>query len=150
LDFEDEWDFGEELEVAEELEGVAEALLGVDEEAGAVWERFAVPAGLGEAAGVGVDFAEFPADFVVLPAFPEVAGAELGEGEVVADAGVVGVEVEGGSVGGESFCDSAEAEEGVAAVAGGGFVTFDFGLAEGQDGLFEEVAWVGSAPRSQR
>ena len=60
------------------MEGVAEALFGVDEEAGAWWEGFALPAGLGEAAGVGVNFAELPANFIVLPAFGEVAGAELG------------------------------------------------------------------------
>ncbi len=99
-----------------------------------------MPAGLGKAAGVGVDFAELPADFVVLPAFEEVAGAKLGEGEVVADAGVEGISGEGYLVGLEGFFDAALAEEGVAAVAGGGFVALEFGLVEGLDGLGEEVA----------
>ena len=49
-------------------------------------------------AGARMDFAELPADFVVRPAFGEVAGAELGEREVVADAGVVRVAVERGLV----------------------------------------------------
>jgi hypothetical protein len=127
-------------QVAEELEGVSEALLGVEEESGCWGEGLALPAGLGEAAGVGVDFTELPADLVVLPAFQEVAGAELGEGEVVADAGVVGVPGEGCLVGLEGFFDTAQAEEGVAAVAGGGFVALEFGLVEGLDGLGEEVA----------
>jgi hypothetical protein len=105
---------------------------------------------LGEAARVGVDFAELPADLVILPAFGEVAGAELGEGEVVADAGMAGIELKSGLVGLEGVFDAAEAQEGVAAVAGGGFVAFGFGLLEGLDGLVEEVAWAGVAPRSQR
>jgi hypothetical protein len=142
LDFQEDGDRGEELEVAEELDGIAQALFGVDEEAGVGWEGFALPAGLGEAAGVWVNFAELPADFVVLPAFGEVAGTELGQGQVVADAGVVAVELEGGLVGLEGFFDAALAEEGVAAVAGGGFVALEFGLLEGLDGFVDEAVFL--------
>ena len=150
MDFQDERDFGEELEVAEELDGVAQALFGVEEEDCGGGERFALPAGLLEAAGVGVDFAELPADFVVGPAFFEVAGAELGEGEVVADAGVVGVSGEGGLVGFQGCFDEALAKQGVAAVAGGGLVALGFGLLEGIDGLVDEVWFAGIASTSQK
>ena len=139
MDFEEDWDGRKELEVAEELEGVAQALLGVDEEAAVEWKGLALPAGLGEAAGVGMNFAELPADFVVLPAFGEVAGAELGEGEVVADSGVVRFPAQGDLVGFEGFFDKAEAEEGVASVGWGGFVAVALGLVEGLDGLVDEV-----------
>ena len=99
-----------EGEIAEELQGVAQALFAVDEEGAVGGEGLALPAGLMEAAGVGVDFAELPADFVVGPAFAEVAAAELGEGEVVAGAGVVWTEGDGFLVGFEGFRDAALAE----------------------------------------
>jgi hypothetical protein len=69
----------------------------------------------------------------------------LGEGEVVAGAGVVGVEIDCGLMGGEGFFAAAEAKERVAAVGGGGFVAEGFGL-------FEGLRWLRSAgcdPRSQ-
>ena len=149
MDFEQDWDGREELEVAEELEGVAETLLGVDQETGVGWEGFTLPLGLGKAAGMGVNFAKLPADFVVLPAFGEVAGAELGEGEVVADAGVVGVSGEGGLVGFQGCFDEALAKQGVAAVGGCGFVALEFGLVEGFDGLVDEARFVGAGPTCQ-
>ena len=90
---------------------------------------------------------------VIGPAAGKVAEAELGEGEVVADAGVVRIELEGLLVGGERFFAAAQAKQGVAAVAGGGFVPLGFGLLEGFDGRFErrlrDRLGCGIAPRSQ-
>jgi hypothetical protein len=136
-------DFGQ---VAKELEGVAEALLGVEEEAGAGRQGLSFPAGLYEAPRVGVDFAELPADFVIGPALEEVSGAELGEGEVVADAGMMGAFGAGGLVGGECFVDATEAQEGVATVAGGGLVAEGFGLLEGLDCVVDMGCAFGIAP----
>ncbi len=80
--------------VAGKLDGVAKTLLGVEENALAV-QRFALPARNGKDSRPAVNLAEMPTGFVIAPALAPVAHAELGEGEIVACAGMVGLAVHG-------------------------------------------------------
>ena len=142
LNLEDQCDggkpLGDEGKIAEELEGVSKALLPIEEKPGSAGKVFAMPAGLREVAGTGMDFAELPADFVVGPALSEIAQAELGEGEIVANAGMGWVALKGGAMCCFGFRAAAEAEQGVAAIAGGGLMAESFGLLEGSDSFRDQ------------
>lgn len=91
---------GEDGEVSRELNGIAEALLGVDEECFA-GDVGAIPGSGGKLWGFGGIDPGFEAPFVLAPAVEEVAGHEerVGKGEV--EVGIFGVEGNGGLVGGE-------------------------------------------------
>ena len=106
---------GHERDVAEELERVAEALLGVEEN-GAAGEGGAVPLGLAEIAAEGEEVAALPAPFVLWPAGGKIATVEEEEGEIAVGIGVVGLEGDGLAIGSGSVVEAGEIAEGVAEV----------------------------------
>ena len=114
---------GDEGGVADELDCVAEALFGVEED-GSGWHAGVPAAGLRE----GSDAIEGEAAFVEAPCLGgELAVGEQGGGEVVAGEGAGGRQFQGGSCGGYGLVHAVEAferdravcpEHGGAAVAG--------------------------------
>lgn len=118
---------GDEGGVADELECVAEALFGVEED-GSGWHAGVPTAGLRE----GADAVEGEAGFVEAPCLGgELAVGEQGGGELVAGEGAGGGQFEGCAGGGDGFVHTVEAFErdravrpdgGGAAVAGEGCV----------------------------
>ena len=108
-------DFGE---AADELDGVAEALLGVDEE-GFSAGVFAVPEGGGEGARGDGEAGGFPAPLVFGPSFAEVSVEEEHVGEVVVGFGEIGFEGDGSAEFFEGVIEELEINEGGAEEAVG-------------------------------
>ena len=164
---------GEERDVAGELDGVAEALLGHHQE-GLPGDVVAAPLGAGDGGEVGGEHRVPPAPFVVGEARGVVAGEEVGGAAVPVGAGEIGAQRDGGGAGGDGVRgvslggeDEAEAGRGLGdggvgchgganfALAAGEVVEIDQGIAQGQarlgmgggevDGAFEGGAGVSEA-----
>jgi hypothetical protein len=126
-----------EGKVAEEVEGVAEALLGVEEEGG-VGEGLGglvEPEGLGEGAKRVLVVGALPAGFVFAPAGGEVAALEELKGKIPMAFGVGGAELEGAAEDGFGFGGVDEGEDFAEAAGGVGVVGMEAeSFAEGGDG----------------
>ncbi len=83
--------------VADELDGVAVALLGMDQDAFAAEVR-AIPPGFGEVPRLGREVVRLPAPLVFLPALGEAPCEEQRLGPVTVRFGVVGIDAEGAIV----------------------------------------------------
>src|SRR6202012_35475 len=113
---------GDEVRITAELEGIAQALFGVQQDSLAV-KRLTVPSGLPEDARAAVHFAEAPARLVSRPtAFP-IAQAKLRERQVVGRAGMVGIAFDGAFVSAQRLLHAAHIEQRVSAVRGCGAIT---------------------------
>ena len=121
--------------IADKLEGVAEALLVVEEDA-AAGKILAPPGGDGQAEAA----LEGEAGFEERPAFGELPLNKVKSGQRVAGFGQVGVEVDGPQVGGLGVAEAAGGFEAVAEVVVGGDVVALLG-----DSLAEALFGLGQA-----
>jgi hypothetical protein len=148
------WDFEEdargakgedEREIAEEVEGVAEALFGVEKKCGVGdgLGGLVAPEGLGEGAGGIFVVGAQPAGFVFAPASGEVAAFEELQGKIPVAFGVGGTEVDGATEDALGVGSVDEGEDFAEAAGGVGVVGLKAqGFAESGDGggVFEAVA----------
>lgn len=91
----------------DELQTVAEALFGVEQQ-GSSTERRAVPLRLDEIAVLQARHAAFPAPFVFGEAFLVLAVHQQRRGKIETHLGVIGFGREGAAVGGNGFVDHAQ------------------------------------------
>jgi hypothetical protein len=123
--------------VAEELQGVAQSLFGVEQDGLAVQTR-AIPAWLGE--GTRREFGGLPAPLVLGPAALVVAGLQIGHGAVGMGLGVAGTQPQGlgkGGLGGVKVGAFAQGDAQVVEGFGVGGVQTQGG-AEDVEGLVEQ------------